>query len=513
MKQSLQLRIGQQLTMTPQLQQAIRLLQLSTLELQTEIQEALESNPMLEMEDESQDGDTLENRLNGEEKSLSESNEDFESRAEANRDTSDTDASSGDMDLNQNEQIPDDLPVDSAWEDIYDLPTSSSMSSSSGGDDDKAREFLENQGNQDEVLVDHLLWQLRLTPMSDTDRAIAMSIIDAIDEEGYLMESLEDIFQGLHTEEDEDPVEIDELEAILHLVQHFDPVGVGSRDLRECLLLQLEPFDQSLPVVKKARSIISDYLDLLGSHDYTKLKRFTRLNEDELAEVIAFIRTLNPRPGSLISRSSTQYVVPDVFVRKMKGRWRVELNPETAPKLRVNPLYASFAGRGNSTEDSQYIKNNLQEARWFIKSLQSRNETLMRVATSIVEHQRTFLDYGEEGMKPLVLRDIAEELELHESTISRVTTQKYMHTPRGVFEFKYFFSSHVSTADGGECSATAIRAMIRKLIDQEDPRKPLSDNKIASLLVGQGINVARRTVAKYREAMVIPPSNERKRLA
>lgn len=491
MKQSLQLRIGQSLTMTPQLQQAIRLLQLSTLELQAEIQEALESNPMLEVEEERQSSDPLES-------SQTEKN---------NNDSVENEIDSSNVDISDNQEIPEDLPVDSNWEDIYDLPP---VSSGTVTDDDKAREFLENQSGDSEGLIDHLCWQLQVTPMSDTDRGIALAIIDAIDDDGYLNESVEDIHSGLV---DELEIELDEVEAVLHLIQRFDPVGVAARNLRECLLLQMEQFDaKEITVLTKARQIVSDHLDLLGSHDYAKLKRYTRLSEDELASVISFIQSLNPKPGAMVNKISAQYVVPDVFVKKEKGRWIVELNPDTAPKLRINPLYASYISRGKRNDDNTFLKNNMQEARWFIKSLMSRNETLMRVATSIVEHQRTFLEYGDEGMKPLVLRDIAEELDLHESTISRVTTQKYMHTPSGVYEFKYFFSSHVGTSDGGECSATAIRAMIKKLIDTEDPRKPMSDNKIASSLVEQGINVARRTVAKYREAMMIPPSNERKRL-
>ena len=507
MKQSLQLRIGQSLTMTPQLQQAIRLLQLSTLELQTEIQEALESNPMLELEEDASSSDPLEN--------TSPSKEDIKDGSDA--DASDlpevtdlqNDVAAQDVDLNNTQDMPDELPVDSQWDDIYEpqMQTSSAPS----GDDDRAREFLENQSSNDDALFDHLMDQLLVTPMSDTDRAIAMAIIDGVDDDGYLKESVEDIHSGLV---DDLEIELDEVDAVLHLIQHFDPLGVASRDLKECLLLQMEQFEtSSLPALKKAREIVKNHLDLLGNHDYAKLKRYNRINDDELAEIIHFIQTLNPKPGSLISKSSTQYVVPDVFVSKIEGRWTVRLNGEVAPKLRINPTYASYIKRGNQSDDNTFLKNNMQEARWFLKSLQSRNETLMRVATSIVEHQRTFLDYGEEGMKPLVLREIAEELELHESTISRVTTQKYMHTPKGVFEFKYFFSSHVGTSDGGECSATAIRAMIKKLIESEEPRKPMSDNKIATLLVDQGINVARRTVAKYREAMMIPPSNERKRLA
>jgi len=508
MKQSLQLRIGQSLTMTPQLQQAIRLLQLSTLELQTEIQEALESNPMLEMEEESSFSDPLEDSKQKADDSLDINGNSIDKNGQEVSDLK-NDAAAQDVDLNSQQDMPDELPVDSQWDDIYEPAIASSAPAS--GDDDKAREFLENQCSTDGALIDHLLDQLLLTTMSDIDRTIALALIDAIDEDGYLQESAQDIHAGLV---DDLEIELDEVQAVLNLIQHFDPIGVAAHDLKECLLLQMQALDvKQYPVLKKARQIVKDHLDLLGSHDYAKLKRYNRLNDEELADIIRFIQSLNPKPGGDINRSSTQYVVPDVFVTKQEGRWNVRLNADTAPKLRINSTYASYIQRGKQSDDNTFMKNNMQEARWFIKSLQSRNETLMRVATSIVEHQRTFLDYGEEGMKPLVLREIAEELELHESTISRVTTQKYMHTPKGVFEFKYFFSSHVGTSDGGECSATAIRAMIKKLIESEAPRKPLSDNKIANLLVDQGINVARRTVAKYREAMMIPPSNERKRLA
>lgn len=516
MKQSLQLRIGQSLTMTPQLQQAIRLLQLSTLELQTEIQEVLESNPMLEVEEDGQSSDPLENTSQSAEDNTTkelatEKSNNADEGAIENIEMTDlqSDSAAQDIDLDNNNDMPDELPVDSQWDDIYE--PSITTSSAPSGDDDKAREFLENQSSFDGALLDHLMDQLLVTTMSDIDRTIALSIIDGIDDDGYLKESIEDIHASLV---DELEIELDEVEAVLHLIQHFDPLSVGSRDLKECLLLQMEQFDHNVvPYLKKAKQIVKDHLDLLGSHDYAKLKRYNRINDEELADIIRFIQSLNPKPGGSISKTSTQYVVPDVFVSKDEGRWTVRLNGESAPKLRINPTYASYIKRGKQSDDNTFLKNNMQEARWFIKSLQSRNETLMRVATSIVEHQRTFLDYGEEGMKPLVLREIAEELELHESTISRVTTQKYMHTPKGVFEFKYFFSSHVGTSDGGECSATAIRAMIKKLIESEEPRKPMSDNKLANLLVDQGINVARRTVAKYREAMMIPPSNERKRLS
>ena len=501
MKQSLQLRIGQSLTMTPQLQQAIKLLQLSTLELQTEIQEALESNPMLEVEESAPEEVVTKTNSQEAEPVNTEARAETSDNAELN---------------NQGDNIPDDLPVDSAWDDIYDIPVPASTNNTASSDN---RDFFENQSIESDGLISHLLWQLQCTPMSETDNAIGLMIIDAINEDGYLTESNEELLEGLkqapdqHGNIDPDAVELEEIEAVLHLIQHFDPPGVAAHNLQECLSLQLDIIDDDSELVKSTRNLIENHLELLGLHDYAKLKRLTRLNEDELQAVIILIQSLNPKPGAALSANNAEYIAPDVYVKKINNRWTVELNNETTPKLRINPLYASFVKNRDRSDDNTYLKNNLQEARWFLKSLLSRNETLMRVATAIVEKQRTFFEYGEEGMKPLVLREIAEQLELHESTISRVTTQKYMHTPNGIFEFKYFFSSHVGTADGGECSATAIRAMIKKLIGEESPTKPLSDNKIATMLVDKGINVARRTVAKYREAMVIPPSNERKRLA
>jgi RNA polymerase sigma-54 factor len=495
LKQSIQLKMGQSLTMTPQLQQAIKLLQLSTLELQQQIQETLEENPMLEI---AEDQD-----------SLADGSTETESTAETDQDASNPDEAVDRDSGGNTEEIPDELPVDTEWDAIYDTPISSPMSSRPTDDD--GRDFYENQSSGGESLQEHLLWQLNLTPLSDTDRALASTLIDAIDDDGYLKEDLEHLQQNLTSEEQE--IELDEIEAVLHLIQHLDPVGCGARDLSECLSLQLAQLSKETPGLEYARNLVRDHLDLLGSHDYKQLMRRLRIKEPELKEVVTLIQSLNPRPGTLISSRAAEYVIPDVFVRKKNGKWMVELNPDVAPRLRVNALYAGYIRRADQSPDNTYLRNNLQEARWFIKSLQSRNETLLRVAAAIVEHQRPYLEYGDEAMKPLILRDIAEQLEMHESTISRVTTQKYMHTPRGVLEFKYFFSSHVTTADGGECSATAIRAMIRKMVEEESIVKPLSDSKIASILVERGINVARRTVAKYREAMMIPPSNERKRLA
>ena len=511
MKASLQLKMGQHLTMTPQLQQAIRLLQLSTLDLQQEIQEALDSNPMLELSEDGNDSGEQERQADGERKNSDDSgdNEKPADNAQEGSNSSESELKSEQHESEIEEwsdQIPNDLPVDTAWDDIY--PTAGS----SGPAPDEDSPDFESRNSSDETLIEQLLWQLNLVPFSDRDKYIAVAIIDSIDFDGYLSCSLEEIYEGLFDEEDEDPVEMDEVEAVLKTVQNFEPAGVGARDLQECLLLQLRQFPQETPWLPQARLVISHYLNLLGNRDYAQLMRRSRLKEDDLKAVLQLIQSLNPRPGESVVSKEPEYVVPDVVVKKINGRWKVELNPEIAPKIRVNDSYASLIKRADSSADNTFMKDQLQEAKWFIKSLQSRNETLLKVASKIVAHQQGFLDYGEEAMKPLILHDIAQAVEMHESTISRVTTQKYMHTPRGIFELKYFFSSHVSTTSGGECSSTAIRAIIKKLVAAENAKKPLSDSKIADLLKDQGINVARRTIAKYREAMSIPPSNERKRL-
>ena len=494
--------------MTPQLQQAIRLLQLSTLDLQQEIQEALESNPLLEL-DESGEGGEMPDA-----DSERELKEDGEFNATANSRENDSDTYN-EQELNgefasgdnwEDKNIPDDLSVDSSWEDIY---TNTSMPSSSGTSSDGDDFDFETRNTKTGTLQDHLNWQLNLTPMSDGDRLIAMAIIDAIDPNGLLTVSTESIHAGLIRELD---IDEEEVLAVLHRIQQFDPVGVGYRDLKECLALQLGQIDPAFPGVATAARIIDDHLNQLASHDYSQIMKVLKIKEPELKEALKIILSLNPKPGSEITPSDTTYIVPDVFVSKRNNRWHVELNPDTAPKIRVNPEYAMLVNGKGSEADNTFIKENLQEARWFIKSLHSRNETLMKVSTKIVEHQKGFLEYGEEAMKPLVLHDIAEAVGMHESTISRVTTQKYMHTPRGIFELKYFFSSHVGTEGGGECSSTAIRALIKKLVAAENPQKPLSDSKITQLLSDQGINIARRTIAKYRESLSIAPSNERKRL-
>lgn len=499
MKPTLVLKMGQQLTMTPQLQQAIRLLQLSSLDLQQEVQEALEANPMLEMSDEGDDDYAP--------SSHDSSGDSDDAPAVTIPEPVELDSiehhGHDGEEGNWNEQIPSELPVDTQWDDVYQTSASSLPSN-----DDEDWDFTSRTGTG-ETLQSHLEWQLNLIPLSDTDHQIALALIDGIGPDGYLSESLEDILSSLDPELE---VELDEVEMVLHRIQQFEPVGVGARDLRECLLLQLRQLPASTPMLEQATRVVKDHLELLGNRDFAQLMRRSKLKEDQLRDAVALIQTLNPRPGSEIASGDAEYVVPDVIVRRDTNRWIVELNQDAVPKVRVNSHYASMVRRADSSEDNTYLRNHLQEARWFIKSLQSRNETLMKVATQIVEHQRGFLEHGEEAMKPLVLHDIAEAVGMHESTISRVTTQKYMHTPRGIFELKYFFSSHVGTTEGGEFSSTAIRALIKKLVAAENPKKPLSDSKIAGLLEEQGISVARRTIAKYRESLNIAPSSERKRL-
>ena len=498
MKPTLVLKMGQQLTMTPQLQQAIRLLQLSSLDLQQEVQEALEANPMLEMADDGDDDYTPDTAdSNG-------GDDDIQATSLPEPATLDAidQSSFAEEEGSWKEQIPSELSVDTNWEDIYQTSASSLPSSN-----DDEWDFT-SRTSTDETLQSHLEWQVNLLPLSEVDHQIAVALIDGINADGYLEESLEDIQSSLDPELG---VELDEIEMVLHRIQQLEPLGVGARNLSECLHLQLCQLPEDTPLLEAAKRVVRDYLELLGSRDFTQLMRRTRLKEDQLRQVIELIQTLNPRPGGEIASGEAEYVIPDVIVRRDQNRWIVELNQEAAPRVRVNSHYASMVRRADTSDDNTYLRNHLQEARWFIKSLQSRNETLLKVATQIVEHQRGFLEHGEEAMKPLVLAEIAEAVGMHESTISRVTTQKFMHTPRGIYELKYFFSSHVS-GDGGEVSSTAIRALIRKLVAAENPRKPLSDSKIAGLLEEQGIQVARRTIAKYRESLNIASSSERKRL-
>ena len=467
MKQSLQLRLSQHLAMTPRLQQAIRLLQLSTMELHTEVQDALDSNLMLEPDEEDTSG------LGSE-----------------------TEVAPAD--------IPRELPVDSVWEDIYDSSPVNNIGSNGefGGID------LVAQRAQTESLKDRLHWQASLMRLGDTDRVIATALIDAVDEDGYLTLTLEDIRQSLDPGRQE--VTLEQIEAVLRQVQSLEPTGVAARSPEECLAIQLRQLPAGTEWRDAALALVTGHLQMLASRSYGQLMTTLGLERRELQSVIDLIRSLSPRPGAAIESSTPEFVIPDVSVRKESGAWKVELNPDAFPKVRINSRYANLIRRADNSADNQTLRSHLQEARWFIKSLVNRGETLLKTATCIVERQKAFLEHGEEAMKPMVLADVAETIGMHESTISRVTTRKYMHTPRGLFELKYFFSSHVRTVNGAEASSTAIRAVLRKLIASENPARPLSDQKLKEILSEQGIRIARRTVAKYREAMAIPSSTERK---
>ncbi len=492
-KQGLNIKLGQSMSMTPQLQQAIRLLQLSSIELQQEIQEALETNPLLERSDDSM---------------LPESSETTDAQPTEVETTSET--------------IPEDMNIDADWDDIYDPEWKVSNSNNS---EISASELIETMHSAPQSLHDHLFWQVEMSNLSVQDKEIARLMIDYIDADGYLTEPLEQIHQSV---EQHLFVELDEVEAILTYIQHLDPVGIGARSLGECLLLQLAQTHTKHPLFKKAQILLQNNLDLVEKRDYARIKKILRLNTEKLEELMQLIRLADPKPGKSLYSEETDYITPDIYVKKVKGKWKITLNGETQPNLQINDYYTKMlvdnkkdSSKQSKTdtahkpaqqkkETTNYIKENLQQARWFIKSLENRNSTIVNVAHAIIERQLAFLQYGDEAMKPMILRDLAEQLGLHESTISRVTTRKYMHTPRGIYEFKYFFSSHVNTDTGGECSATAIRAMIKKLISEEDPGKPLSDNKLTNLLKERGIKVARRTVAKYREALAIPSSHDRK---
>ena len=498
MRQSLQLRMGQQLTMTPQLQQAIRLLQLSTLDLQQEIQEALDSNPLLEVEEQ----DYAEESAGKNEQKTD--TDDVTVSASADEAVSEYEQDSGEA-LNK-DTVSDDMAMDVTWDEYM----SAAPQSSSGPMPEDESIY---QGSSTETLHEYLMWQLQLTPFSPTDEAIAIAIVEAVNDAGILTLSCEELLESFHQNNDDDnDIELDEIEAVLKRIQLFDPVGIAARSLQECLCIQLNQFDKNTPFINETKMILTEHIDLLAARDYRTLMKKTKIKEDDLKEVMTLIHSLNPKPADTIVTEESEYVIPDVSIKKIKGRWVVELNPDSMPKIRVNSQYAAMSRTVKSTGDSQFIRSHLQEAKWFIKSLESRNETLLKVTNCIVKQQQAFFEHGPEAMKPMVLNDVAEMVEMHESTISRVTTQKYMHTPRGIFELKYFFSSHVSTENGGECSSTAIRALIKKLVAAEKSVKPLSDSKIADILAEQGIKVARRTIAKYRESLAIPPSNQRKSL-
>lgn len=490
MKPGLQFRLNQQLTLTPQLQQAIRLLQLSQLELEAELRQIAESNPLLEFADDNPDN------LEGDER---------ESEPPMDAIPASSSSSSSSSDTVDDAEAPEwgDVERDGGSDDPVDFSLSGASSRNNNADEDG----FEPQSAAQETLQEHLLWQLNLTHMSARDRTIATVLIDALNPDGYLTESMESLIAALPTDVRATEAEV---EYVRHMLQRFDPTGVASIDLRDCLRVQLEQFDADTPQRELALRIVDAELELLARNDIARLARKLRVSEDDTAAAAVLIRSLDPRPGAALDITPVEYVAPDVYARKDVGRWRVSLNPDCQPRLGLNQHYCGLIAQARGT-DASWMRGQLQEARWLIKSLESRAETLLKVAEAIVRRQSAFLDYGPEAMHPLVLREVAEEVGMHESTISRVTTRKYIHTPRGTFELKHFFSSGVSTEDGGSASATAIQAMLRKLVDAEDPRKPLSDQAIAEELHRKGIQVARRTVAKYREAMRIPSSSERQR--
>jgi RNA polymerase sigma-54 factor len=480
MKPSLQLRIGQQLTMTPQLQQAIRLLQLPSLDLQAHVRETLETNVMLEADE--------------------------ELAAEATAEVFPEVAREEYVELDGKSTVAEqpDTPeveiADEAWGEQTSGPAETSWS----GDDDRSADISDQHG---QTLQEQLIEQLELAKLSPIDLAIARVITDAINDDGYLKEDLEDIRSSLLPEI---TASLSDVERVLAAVQALEPAGVGARNLGECIALQLRQLDPATPARDLSIRVALDHLDLVAGDQLVLLRRQLRCSDSELEIALALVRSCHPRPGAAVNPAPAEYVIPDVFVRRTDHGWVVEINQATVPRVRVNQSYANLISR---SADHSMLRTQLQEARWLMRSLEIRNETLIKVARCIVQRQASFFDQGEEAMEPLILKDVAEAVEMHESTISRVTTAKYMHTPRGVFEFRYFFSSHVDAADGTEMSSIAIRAKLRKLISQENPENPCSDSKLAEILSKEGIPVARRTVAKYREGMQIAPSNERKRAA
>jgi len=471
MKPSLQLKLSQHLALTPQLQQSIRLLQLSTLELEQELEKYLLENPLLEREEEEYAPPPV---APGSDESEASSPEKPEAEPAESSSSAD----------------------DDSW-----LGEESTYSTSSGTFDDDDSDFQDVQAATTS-LREHLSWQLGLMNIPERDSTLVQCLIDALDDDGYLTQSLDDLAETLPAELE---IDADELQIALRRLQHFDPTGVGARNAQECLALQLLALPADATQILALR-IVRHHLDLLAGRDFAKLKKLADCDDDQLRDAQFLIRSLNPRPGSQYAALDARYITPDVVVRKIRGQWVVTVNSDAFPRLRINSMYAQILSRQRGSG----LAGQLQEARWLIKNVQQRFDTILRVAQSIVDRQRQFFDHGEVAMRPLVLREIADTLGLHESTVSRVTTQKFMATPRGIFELKYFFGSHVATEAGGACSATAIRALIKQLVGAEDPKKPLSDSQISEVLGQQGIVVARRTIAKYRESLNIAPVKLRK---
>ena len=482
MKHSLQLKLSQHLTLTPQLQQSIRLLQLSTLELNQEIERFLQDNPLLERDEGAEEDGSPANAA-----------------ATLPQDFSTSTTTTTTPTTEEKESAPADAPEpETEWRE-------DGGGSYSGHDDGEDSDYPQLAADSPS-LREHLLWQVNLLQCPDRDKRIVALLVDTLDDDGYMTQDLEELAAMLPVDLEFDPSEL--AIALKHL-QHLEPAGIGARNLGECLSLQLEALPSDTPFRADALIMVRTHLDLLAARDFAKLKKLLRCNDDTLRGIQSLITHLNPRPGARFSKNEARYIIPDVIVKKVKGLWRVSLNPDAMPRLRVNRMYADILHR-NRDASLQQLAGQLQEAKWLIKNVQQRFETILRVSQAIVDRQRHFFEHGEVAMRPLVLREIADTLGLHESTVSRVTTQKFMLTPRGIFELKYFFGSHVTTETGGACSATAIRALIKQLVGEEDTRKPLSDSQISEILGKQGIVVARRTIAKYRESLQILPVNLRK---
>ena len=503
MKQGLQLRTSQNLALTPQLQQSIRLLQLSTLELNQELEIILQENPLLELVEGDEDSEA--------------SNAESSNTETSNDEASDNNASTKDAEVSEQEsaaEVPiadDDFKQNDFDEDYEEYGSASNWDEGrkqNNNNDDDDDNFT-RQETIVENLRDHLLDQIKLLSLSERDQRLMLLLIDSINENGYLESSLEDIMESLPEELE---IEFVELETALKHVQNLDPVGIGATNLQECILLQLNVLPDNIPDLVLAKTIVKEHLHVLANKDFNKLRKLTSCSEESLKSTQALIQLQNPRPGAGFAQfSPNHFIQHEVTVKKTKGIWVATLNDGVMPKLRINQMYADILKR-NRENSGQYLQSQMQEARWMIKNIQQRFSTILRVSQAIIDRQRNFFEHGEIAMLPLVLREIADELELHESTISRVTTHKYMLTPRGIFELKYFFGSHVATESGGECSATAIRALIKQLVAEENTKKPYSDNQISEMLAKQGIVVARRTIAKYRESLHIPPANLRKSL-
>ena len=495
MKQGLQLKFSQQLTMTPQLQQAIKLLQLSTLELSQEITEQLYSNPLLEEITEDQDAENQLKKTNSE-KTLTE--------------TSDLRTEDVEQPLKNTEPLSQEADPND-WNsdfDNYSVQTQDITRINNNDGNLRGEINLEQVHQVTQSLKDHLLWQLNLTNLNAKDLMIAEMLTYSLDDNGLLTQKLSEIFEEL----DENNIEYEsEILTVLTRLQQFDPPGVYARDLKECLLIQLNQLPKNTPFLKQAKILVLQFLEDIGKLNTDKLLKKTQLSLDELRGAITLVRSMNPYPGEFLQDNDTEYITPDAYVIKTSDKWRATINDDHNPRLRINETYKRLIRQSDNSKENQYLKDSLTEAKWFIKSLESRNETLLKVVNCIIELQEDFFEHGPVSMKPMILSDISEKLDLHESTISRVTTSKYLATPRGIYELKYFFSSHVATATGGECSSTAVSAILKELINAEVPHKPLSDNKLTELLKEQGINIARRTVAKYREGLGIPSSSDRKR--